>query len=65
MAGELKEREEMLRKSNYKPQYLAVDEFAIHKGHSYATCVMDLELGDIIWVGKEVLGNERRDVQVI
>lgn len=52
MVGELKEREEMLRKSSYKPRYLAVDEFAIHKGHTYATCVMDLELGDIIWVGK-------------
>ncbi len=29
-----------------------VDEFAIHKGHSYASCVMDLETGEIQWVGK-------------
>ena len=29
----------------YRPKYLAVDEFAIHKGHTYATCVMDLEDG--------------------
>lgn len=46
------EREKMLREEGYKPRILAVDEFAIHKGHSYATCVMDLEQGDILWVGK-------------
>lgn len=45
-------REAELRKEGYKPRILAVDEFAIHKGHSYATCVMDLEQGDILWVGK-------------
>ena len=41
----------MLREESYKPRILAVDEFAIHKGHSYATCVMDLEHGDILWFG--------------
>ena len=46
------ERETELKKEGYKPRLLAVDEFAIHKGHSYATCVMDLEQGDILWVGK-------------
>ena len=45
-------REAELKKEGYKPRILAVDEFAIHKGHSYATCVMDLEQGDILWVGK-------------
>ena len=45
-------REKMLREEGYKPRILAVDEFAIHKGHSYATCVMDLEQRDILWVGK-------------
>ncbi len=29
-----------------------MDEFAIHKGHTYATCVMDLETGEVLWVGK-------------
>ena len=42
------EREKMLREEGYKPRILAVDEFAIHKGHSYATCVMDLEQGELI-----------------
>ena len=45
------ERQDALKKAGYKPRILAVDEFAIHKGHSYATCVMDLEQGDILWVG--------------
>ena len=41
----------LLEKSGYKPRYLAVDEFAIRKMHKYATCVMDLEMGHIIWAG--------------
>lgn len=39
-------------KKEYHPKMLAVDEFAIHKGHSYATCVMDLESGEVLWVGR-------------
>ena len=42
----------------YRPKYLAVDEFAIHKGHTYATCVMDLKDGEILWVGK---GRAKKD----
>lgn len=52
MNVKIKEREKELSSHNYHPKYLAVDEFAIHKGHTYATCVMDLENGDIIWIGK-------------
>lgn len=52
MTGALEQRKQELKASGYKPRYLAVDEFAIHKGHSYATCVMDLETGEILWVGK-------------
>ena len=51
MESALYEREMELQKAGYKPKHLAVDEFALHKGHSYATCVMDLDEGDIIWVG--------------
>ena len=51
MEAKLEERRLELKRQGYKPKYLAVDEFAIHKGHSYATCVIDLTEGDIIWVG--------------
>ena len=47
----LNKREKYVSETGYKPRYLAVDEFAIHKGHKYATCVMDLDNGEIIWAG--------------
>ena len=52
MEEALESRAEELRKAKYKPMRLAVDEFAIHKGHTYATCVMDLDTGEVIWAGK-------------
>jgi len=48
----LKIRDSELLNSSYRPYFLAVDEFAIQKGHRYATCVMDLVSGDVLWVGK-------------
>ncbi|MBQ7181603.1 MAG: ISL3 family transposase [Bacteroidaceae bacterium] len=48
----LESRAVELREAGYKPTRLAVDEFAIHKGHTYATCVMDLDSGEVIWAGK-------------
>ncbi len=48
----LEKRAQELREKKYKPVRLAVDEFAIHKGHTYATCVMDLDTGEVIWAGK-------------
>ena len=52
MREALDRRHRELQDNDYKPMYLAIDEFAIHKGHRYATCVMDLAKGDILWVGK-------------
>ena len=51
MTETLETRKQQLLAEGYHPQYLAVDEFAIHKGHTYATCVMDLQTGEILWVG--------------
>lgn len=51
MQEALQERQKELERKRYCPEYLAVDEFAIHKGHTYATCVMDLDTGDVIWAG--------------
>lgn len=42
----------MQKKQQYKPWFLAVDEFAIHKGHTYATTERDLENGFVLWGGK-------------
>ena len=52
MDDELEKRKAKLETDGYKPKHLAVDEFAIHKGHTYATCVMDLDEGDVLWFGK-------------
>ena len=54
----LAERKQVLTSEGYRPTFLAVDEFAIYKGHRYATCVMDLETGELIWVGK---GRAKKD----
>lgn len=44
--------EEELMQRNYRPKLLAVDEFSIRKGHRYATCVLDLQTGYILWIGE-------------
>ena len=46
------QRQQKPVRAGYKPKHLAVDEFAIHKGHNYATCVMDLDTGEVLWIGK-------------
>ncbi|MBQ8081012.1 MAG: transposase [Clostridia bacterium] len=52
MESTLEEHMGALKASGYRPRLLAIDEFAIHKGHTYATCVMDLEKGEVLWVGE-------------
>ncbi len=51
--------ETYLKKSNYLLTDPAVDEFAIHKGHRYATCVI-FETGFILWAG---LGRSMADFE--
>lgn len=48
----LLKRKTYLKFINYKPKNIAIDEFAILKGHKYATIVLDLDLGEAIWIGK-------------
>ena len=44
-----------------KVRLLLVDEFALHKGHTYATVVADAETRQVLWVGK---GRSRERVRV-
>jgi transposase len=39
---------------------LVMDEFALHKGHRYATVIMDAERTRVLWVG---LGNSRKTIR--
>lgn len=39
---------------------LAMDEFAIQRGHRYASVVIDVENGNVLWVGR---GRSREDIQ--
>lgn len=34
-------------------RWLAVDEFALHKGQRYLTSVLDLETGRVVWIGHD------------
>lgn len=52
MENTLEQHKAELKASGYRPKFLAVDEFSIRKGHTYATCVMDLETGEVLWVGE-------------
>lgn len=44
----LRHRFENRRPTSYS-RHIAIDEFLLHKGHRYATVVLDLESGDILW----------------
>lgn len=41
-------------------RHLAIDEFSLHKGHRYATVIMDIEQRRVIWVG---IGKTQKSVQ--
>ena len=46
-----------LKKPERQAKYLGVDEFLLHKGHEYATIIIDLETGHVLWLahGKKKL----------
>lgn len=41
-------------------RHLVMDEFALHRGHRYATVIMDAERTRVLWVGK---GNSREAIR--
>lgn len=52
MESILQEHHNRLKLADYHLKYLVLDEFAIHKWHTYAKGVMDLEAGEVIWIDK-------------
>lgn len=43
---------EELIKPESQAKFLGIDEFKLHKGHKYATHIIDLETGHILWIAK-------------
>ncbi len=39
-----------LIKPEHQARFLGIDEFSLHKGHRYATAIVDLETGHILWI---------------
>jgi len=40
-----------LRKPEYQAKYLGIDEFKLHDGRRYATHIIDMERGHVLWIG--------------
>lgn len=40
-----------LRRPEYRTRYLGIDEFKLHNGHRYATHIIDMERGHVLWIG--------------
>ena len=41
-----------LKKPESLPKFIAIDEFLLHKGKKYATIIIDLKSGKVLWVAK-------------
>jgi len=40
-----------LKKPENRAKYLGIDEFKLHNGHRYATHIIDMETGHVLWIG--------------
>ena len=40
-----------LKKPEYQAKYIGIDEFKLHGGHRYATHIIDMERGHVLWIG--------------
>ena len=45
-------KDEKLIKPEREAIYLGIDEFKLHKGHKYATHIIDMETGHILWIAE-------------
>ena len=52
MESTLEAHEAELNTKGYRPKLPTIDEFVLHKGHTYATCVMNLESEELLWFGE-------------
>lgn len=60
-AADKRQLQELLERRADEPvRILAMDEFAIQKGHRYATVVINLETGSVLWVGR---GRSRESIR--
>ena len=41
-----------LKKPERQARYLGIDEFKLHDGHRYATVIIDLETGHVLWLAR-------------
>lgn len=41
-----------IRKPTEYSKYIAIDEFSLHRGHKYATHIIDLETEHVLWIAK-------------
>ena len=40
-----------LQKPEHRAKYLGIDEFKLHNGYRYATHIIDMERGHVLWIG--------------
>ena len=47
-----KDGRRVLKKPERQARILGIDEFLLHEGHQYATVIIDMDTGVILWIAK-------------